>query len=94
MQVVQNLLPERYEQETYYVWAMLRTLETPLITSSKNRWPVTWSVDNDDLAFFKSDSVQRDQRHPITRNDKNLSKDVLVRLRTVVDWIMAQQVAI
>jgi hypothetical protein len=92
MQVVRNMLPERHGNgnETHYVWAMVRTLDKPLTQSGLNRWPVTWSVEQPDISFFLSNVVQRVERHELpTSNDKNICKDVLVRMRTLVDWIMA-----
>lgn len=80
-------MPERHGNETHYVWAVVRTLDTPLITSARNRWPVVWSVKPEDINFFKN-IVERDQRHDITHNDKALCVDVLKRLTTVVDWIL------
>ena len=84
------MLPECHGNETHYVWAMVRTLDKPLTQSGLNRWPVTWSVEQSDIAFFRSDAIERDQRHELSSsNDKMICKDVLMRLRTLVGWIMA-----
>ena len=88
LQVVRNLQPERHGNETHYVWAVVRTLDTPLNTSARNRWPVTWSAEPDDIAFFKN-TVKRDKCQEITSNDKTLNMDVLKRLTSVVEWIMS-----
>lgn len=90
VQVVKHMLPERHGEETHYVWAIVRTLDKPLTQSGLNRWPITWSVDPRDKAYFRSDPVNRDQRLELpTSNDQMVCKDVLMRLRTMVEWIMA-----